>query len=240
MTAGWFGETYLMLMMVAPLLEICLSGVCRLPYRDVFRLWGLFALAMFLSWVPCGMFSAVHGSGAGGYTITMMVFLYLTVRIVRVMNVSISCWMIGVAVLVFLAGTTAVWFGFEVVGVQDRVFGGVRGGRYDMYNAPYVWMMAVAMLILFAKFIKIPKSIGVIVNFLAPSMFGIYLCHDATLYGPLLYRLPEEWLLQHTGLHPAGVVALAACVAFSLSLGVDLLRRGLVSVCLMCARRIRV
>ena len=224
--AGWFGGTYLMLMMVSPLLNLCLDGLCKLPKKEVFRYWGLFALSMFLTWAPFHLFTGVSGEGAGGFSITMFVFVYVTVRIVRLLDLPLTRKHVLFCVAFFIVGVLLMGsFNCVVRLAQDRAIGG-QCFKAE-YNAPYVWVMAVAMMVWFAKFAHVPKWLGRVCGFCGPSMFGIYLCHNATRFGLSIYRMPETWLSQHTSLHPSVIISLCAVGTFLLCLGVDLARRFL-------------
>ena len=226
-SAGWFGGTYLMLMMLAPMLNMMIDAMLKLGSKDLFKVWGLFALAMTLSWAPRNLFTGVNASGAGGFSIIMFVFVYLTVRLVRLLDMPIRRKHIVFAVAAFLSGIV----GMGLVSIAVRLIkhteiNGLCFRAFCSYNAPYVWLMAVAMMVWFAKFVKVPEVLGKFLRFIGPSMFGIYLCHDTTSYGTLIYRLLEKWLVQNTVLHPSVIIVLCAVETFGFCLLIDLMRRG--------------
>lgn len=226
-SAGWFGGTYLFLMMLAPMLNLLMDGLKKLGARQLLKIWGLFALAMMLTWAPRNLFTGVNASGAGGFSIVMFVFVYLTVRLVRLRDLPISRRHVVYCVMIFFGGIAAM--GMISCGVRMVKHAEINGScfrAFCTYNAPYVWLMAVAMMVWFGKYVRVPEKLGSILRFIGPSMFGIYLCHDTTSYGTLLYRIPENWLLQNSALHPALIIPLCAVEAFCVCLLIDLMRRG--------------
>ena len=228
--AGWFGGTYMMLMMVSPMINLALEQMVRLPRSEAWGMWGLFALAMTLTWAPLNLLTGVNASGAGPFSIATLVFVYVTARLVRLLQLSVTKRRIACGMVLF--------FGFILtVGVARSAFSiwrhqGVTWKFFEshsMYNAPHVWIMAIAMLLLFAHYVKVSELAGRIVRFLSPSMFGIYLCHITTSFGGKGIRGLETWIQTHVDLHPLAVIFLSAIGVWSVSLSIDLLRRGLFS-----------
>lgn len=225
-SAGWFGGTYLMLMMLAPLLNLCIEGLCRMSRVEILKGWGLFALAMFLTWVPRNLFTGVNASGAGGFSIIMMIFMYMTVRLIRLKDMPIKLKHVGIGVGTFFLGILSMGvLSVAVRLIKHHPIDGTCFRAFCSYNAPYVWLMAVSLMVCFGKSIHVPERVGKVVRFIGPSMFGIYLCHDTTSFGTLIYRIPETWLVQNTALHPVIIIPICAVGTFLACLSVDLLRR---------------
>lgn len=219
--AGWFGGTYIMLMMVSPLLNTLIETLRKLPAKMVLEMWGLFALAMILSWAPFGLFTGVQACGTDGYTITTFVFIYFTVRLIRIFECPIyKRHVIGVVcafVVMTLALEGAVYSGFVDVSRHCK--------NYGEYNAPQVWGMAIVLMLFFARKARFPNWIGRMARFVGPSMFGVYLCHDVTVFGRKIYFMPEYWFSQHPIMPPFCVVVVCAIYTFIVCVGIDLCRR---------------
>lgn len=229
-TGGWFGGTYLMLLMMAPLLNICLERLVSLPRREIWCAWGLFALAMFFSWSPRGLLSGVQAEGiCSGYSIISFVFIYISVRLMRLLNLPFSKKQICAAVFTFLGMVV-------LIGISSIVARWMSGRPIivatcfkvlSTYNAPHVLIMAVAATAFFARFIQINGRVAAVFRFIAPSMFGVYLCHATTPWGLFFMRSVERHLAEGLALHPVFTLAISAVVVFFACLIVDLFRRGL-------------
>lgn len=225
-SAGWFGGTYLMLLMLSPLLNLCVEELCKMSRVEILKGWGLFVLAMFLTWAPRNLFTGVNASGAGGYSIIMMIFMYMTVRLIQLKNLPITLKHIGIGIGTFFLGILLM--GVVSAGVRMIKHHPIDGTCFRSlctYDAPYVWVMAVSLMVYFGKFIHVPEWTGKIVRFIGPSMFGIYLCHDTTSFGTQIYRIPETWLVQNTTFHPAIIIPICAVGTFLVCLSIDLFRR---------------
>ena len=91
--------------------------------------------------------------------------------------------------------------------------------------APYVIAMAIAMLLLFEKFVRVPRWLGRVCVWAAPSMFAIYLIHNTTSFGRFFFLMPLRYFMQH-GLKIWTSLALGAIICFLICLAIDLLRRS--------------
>ena len=75
-------------------------------------------------------------------------------------------------------------------------------------------VMALSMLLLFVKFIRIPLWLSRLFVQISPLMFGVYIIQEGTGIGRYLFILPERVLAETTSLHPLLVVLLHAGAAF--------------------------
>lgn len=92
------------------------------------------------------------------------------------------------------------------------------------YLAPHVIAMAVAMLVLFDRFVKCPNWLGRLCVRLAPSMFGIYLLHEPSCFGRIFHRVPLQFLVER-GFSPELAILIAAVACFVICFLLDLVRR---------------
>lgn len=228
-TGGWFGGTYLFLMMIAPLLNLMIEKLVTLPRKDILFYWGLFSGGIVLSWVPGHLFTAVDPRGIdGGSSIMMFIFLYFTVRIISLLDLSFSR---KVLVSAIGGGYLSIFILAAFQYVKCYLRGISMPGSsflvYHCYSAPHIWIIAIAVLVYVAKYVTISERFANIVRFCSPSMFAIYLIHDTTSFGKLFYIIPEEWLLLHTSLHPAVIILICSVLTYCICLAIDIIRRGL-------------
>lgn len=208
-TGGWYGNTYLCLMLIAPLINAGIDGLRQQGSRALVLAWCGFATVIFVNWLSGNPYVSLTAYDVGPFSLVQMVFVYFTVRVVRLTELSkhIRLWHIGLAVLVFVAGTLVIRG---------------EGGRAN-YLAPHVILMAVAMFILFEKFVRVPAWLGRICVWMAPSMFGVYLLHEVTSFGKAFHRVPVQFLAD-AGLPPALVIIVSAGICFCICLFVDQIR----------------
>lgn len=207
-TGGWYGNTYLCLMLVAPLINAGIDGLRQQGTRALVLAWCGFATVILVNWLSGNPYISLTAYDVGPFSLVQMVFVYFTVRVVRLTDLAkrIRLWHIGLAVLVFVGGSLAI-----------------RGARAN-YLAPHVIAMAIAMFILFEKFVKVPAWLGRVCVWAAPSMFGVYLLHEVTSFGKVFHRVPVGWCVDF-GLPAWLSILVGAAVCFAICLGIDVVRR---------------
>ena len=224
-TGGWFGGTYLGLMFLAPLINRGLDTLLSESKKRVYAVFGLFVAVVTLAWIPTHLFTAVVPSGSGGYTIFTMIFVYSAAYLVRRVEINASARLVTGIAGVCCLFTIALSLGYSMLRV-------VSGCEFELiafkcsYDSPFVWGLAIALLMLFVRHIRFPDWLCKTSSFIGPSTFCIYLLHDTTSFGQSLYRIPETWLSQHTSWHPMLIILLCSVSTFLICLAVDLLRRA--------------
>ena len=169
----------------------------------------------------------------GGGVCSLLTFLYLYVltRMIKLSGIAekftlrVACCGVGACVLslVILSAIPALYLY-------------ARHGQLNLsagvwivflgYQMPPVVMMALVMLIMFEKFIRLPKVVSRVVEVIAPSMFGVYLGHTSCVsYGRRLFQFPQEWLQSNTSISPYMAILISAVICFTICIGVDLIRR---------------
>lgn len=223
---GWFAGVYMMLMLMAPLLNGAVEAVCKAGMA--WRTWMLFAIGIILGWLPLNGLSGVY---SGGDFLIVMTFVYVTARMLRLTNFQLKKKHVVFSVGAFLLLT----FVFIGGGLMSAAFHSGQTNLqmvlcgYCYYNSPAVWSMAMMLVLLFAQRVKsLPGWLGRIVVFCSPSLFGVFLFHETTAFGPELYRIPERVLCDSTEMPPALIVFTCAMAVFVVSICVDLARRSFV------------
>ena len=231
-SGGWFGSTYLMLLCVIPFVNAAIERLSAMPRRMAVFAWSIAALAYSLSWFPSHLLLPFSPCGVSGQSLFLFAFIYVTVRLLRtqydVQKIAkrFFIWAcVAFVAVMTLCGTLALTYRwYKGMPLNGRCFGAWTTCGYD---APHVWLLAIAIVIVFVTKVHLPKWVGNVCCFLGPSMFGVYLMHTTTSFGELLYVCPQKWLMAHVSLHPALVVFLSAVVCFVLCVGADVLRRFL-------------
>lgn len=234
-TGGWFADTYLMLLLIAPVLNIAVREFSRMSAGSVICVWGLFAVGIFLNWVPTHLMSSVAPSGGSDYSLLTFVFIYLTVRIVRTRNLFDHCRLrhIGLGCGIFLVGV----LGCSVARVGWACYKGDELSQYlwtefTSYQSPHVVIMAMTMLCFFVKYVRVPSVLKPILKFCGSCMFGVYLIHTSyTGLGKILYQKPQSLLSANEwGLHPAVQILISAVVCYFACISIEILRKKILYV----------
>ena len=209
---GWFGNTYLCLLLLVPFINAALENLVSKGKRIAWLSWSGFAAVVIVNWISRNHYLGILAQDVVSCSLAQMIFIYATVRLLRLTGLSeyVRIWHICCAVVFFILG---------ILFLGDN-------WRTD-YMAPYVIAMAIAMLLLFEKFIHVPQWLGRVCVWAAPSMFAIYLIHDVSSFGKLFYQVPQEWLYDR-GVNVVLTIFISAAVCFVICLSVDLIRRGVI------------
>lgn len=250
----WFAYSYLCLMLIAPLINAAIQAFAENP-KALLKIWSFYAIAMVLASWPFSKFSLVNGSGWGSHTVNTLTFVYFSMGVLRLMMKRFQCeikwrkWFCcalffflvllpSVNYLVFEGVNSSQMFaqglsfiGFHVEGLVGQssfhcavIFTGRLG-----YAAPLVWISAILAFMSFRN-MEFPRWFERIVLFVSPSMFGVYLFHESA-FGRRFYQIPMAYLTEHCPALPNAVNIIGCMLfTFTISFGVDLLRRGALAV----------
>jgi surface polysaccharide O-acyltransferase-like enzyme len=215
----WFLHAYIILMAISGLLNKSLN-VCSnkevvynaLPILFVVFIWG---------WLSC--FSSLSliiplPAGMTGASFLTMLGIYVASRLLRFYEIEKK-----VSVQKLLVGL------FITLGIYI-----LTGKKCEPYMCPLAFMLVAILFYLFYR-IKLRGVIAKLVLFVSPSMFGIYILNamlflpgmDCKVYG-LLNAVRDPLISSGFDWYLACLIA--AIVAFSLSLLVDITRRMLLSM----------
>ena len=225
-SGGWFGGSYLMLMLLAPVLTAAVKQLASEGRKRLVMALSLVIFGMFCAWAPRHLFTAIDPSSVGTCTFFGMVFVYLIARTCReLFPTPIPLKRLLLAGLLFPVGISLC----ACVGVLARW--SVTGSALNAlatYHAPHVWLFAIVLLMMFLWHVRVPGWLSKVCRYVGPSTFGIYLIHDVMPLGRHLYCIPERYLYESLGWHPTACIVLSAVVTFVVCLLIDSVRRLLV------------
>lgn len=224
-TGGWFGASYLVLMLLAPWINRLFEAERVLLFRSV--IVGLLAAVLFASWIT-GRFGMgmVPVTGFGVHSVLLMVYLYCVARFLRMKleGQRPRLWVLLFCMGIFVLALPL----FHVADVLHRQTTGSGiygiGAYFAAFDAPHTVLMAFLLLLLFVYYVRLPKWCGDLAIRLSPYLFGIYLCHATTTFGGRFYDF-EGWLVNSLHLHGFFAVLLTAVFVFVVSIGVEVVRK---------------
>lgn len=177
---AWYGVAYLALMMVCPILN---AGIQTLVDAGRAR-WMTLVLAVllfgdFLS-RAVGLGFSVAGFGSHTFATFFLVYCLMRLCVLSGMIWSRRFMYSGViAALIYGCAFLSV----RLLGHQTNCVDVL--GKWGFYNSPLVVMIAMAVVAFFSR-IKVPRILSGLATFIGPSMFAVYLIHDASPLGKLL------------------------------------------------------
>jgi len=192
-TGGWFGNTYLCLLLVAPLVNASIEALVNKGWQVALAGWLGFAAVMFVNWFSCPSFIGLAAFDIHSHTLVQMVFVYYTVRLFRLFNLvdRVRFWHVMTVIGLYFC---AIALFASVALAKAHVSGSVLRPDFvsfrTNYIAPHVIFVSIAVFFLFMKFLYLPSWLGSMCMRMAPNMFGVYLVHDTTCYGLVL----RNWL----------------------------------------------
>ena len=230
---AWFGSSYLVLMLLSPLINRVFESGWEKCRRLVLMGVGLLAAVLFVSWIT-GRFGAgmIQLKSFGVHSVLLMVYLYCVARVLRKLFEARKPrlkWLL-VCMAVFVIALPI----HHLVDVLHRRMTGTGiygiGAYFAAFDAPHTVMMAFAVLLLFVNYVRLPQWCGNLATRLSPYLFGVYLCHATTSFGGRFYEV-EHWLVNTLHLHGFFAVILTAVFIFVVCIGVELARKSCVRLC---------
>lgn len=166
----WFLETYIILLLIAPFLNVLLNNINK---KQHMLLIGI-QLLLFSIW-PSFLPSAPITDG--GYGITNFITLYVIAGYMRR----------------YISFTDAkktrrlMWILFAVSCVAITVSSFVPYLRGRAWDYCYIFNI-IASVSLFTAFLNLPKTDSKLVNEVASTTFGVYISHTVLYFQPLIYK----------------------------------------------------
>lgn len=200
-----------MLIMLSPLLN---AGISHL--KPLLLGGGIFVFAFIASLEPVCRFTGITAIGFSSQSFLSIILVYVVAGVTK------RCCTKPIE-RKYLFMLLSI-FPIVVVGVQGAASQCLRS-MTTVYHYPHVYVFAIALMLLFIWYIRVPKWLGNICSFVSPSIFAVYLIHDVLPDGKLLYILPEKWLMTYTAIHPLGIIMISAILTFLLCVIMDLPRR---------------
>lgn len=231
---GWI-TTYLMLMLMAPMLNCAVEWLLTKPLGDRLKIWLPFAVGVTLAWGAGNWRFMDCPNGWGASCVTMFVWVYFTSRLAscsfgrmfankKVILLALAVFLLGILVC---GGAALLWQYVKGLLMVPKSL-----GAFSYYDAPHVWLFAVALVGFFATRtdFRLSEPIARFVRLISPSMLGVYLIHATTVFGPSLYLLPQKWMTDNLAIHPFWNVLISAVVCFAVCCLLDSVRRLVVVV----------
>lgn len=210
---GWFGNTYLCFLLVAPFINAAIENLVSKGSRQAWLAWAGFAVMMICNWVSRNCYFGILAWDVFSHSLVQMVFVYFTVRLLRLTDVlhHIRWRHVCIAVLAFVMGCI--------------VFGKARTD----YIAPYTIAMAIALIVIFDRYMHFPQWANRAFVRIAPLMFGVYLIHEPSSFGKLFHQIPLSFLID-CGINPIVSIILSAVVCFGVCMSVEVVRKQILRV----------
>ena len=218
---GWYGNSYLALMFFAPLLNAGLDSLYeKNGSRGLFFVWGLFTVVIMMAWLPLRVIGIdIMPPGYANSSVWTLVYMYVTGRVCSKTGAFQKFHKGMVLGLILLLEGVAIAWSFLV---RDACpfWSGMKAW---VYLSPITILLSVCYFMLFSR-VVLPRWFDAVARFCAPSMFIVYLLHEAT--GGLVvrpYLVDAEKALADFGV--AGAVVITAALLFVSCLTVDLMTR---------------
>lgn len=214
MIQWWFLNTYLMLMILSPILNsivTCVQSDDAKIRRDGWFSVAIIALTIYgvawpmhCRWIPRIRFFLTIGCPCQFGT---MCVIYLLARIVKVTGILDKSgnwiWWVGLAVPVGLA---------------------MSSYRFSYYNSPVAFVFAVSVFALCHRIVLRGRLLAKLIAFIAPSMFFVYLYHSHGDPGFVIIKNVETYMVNNGVPIPASWIATAVGI-FTIGVAIDLFRR---------------
>lgn len=234
---GWYGNGYLTVMLFAPFLNAGVdSSIEKGGANSAAKLLGVCLIFMFLMWLPLPDLGIKLGWGWHGHSTILLMIMYITGRVCSKIESlkAISIWRLCV-IFCFSEFLTLGW------AALTRRYDCGWFGQIKLWDnqSPAQVIAAVSVFLLFAK-CKFPIWLGKTCMYAAPSMFVIYLLHDASCSAPIVRPLIQQVEIRANSLGTGylGAIITAAVVVYVSGLAVDVLfRRKLLNAIVRFARQ---
>lgn len=164
---GWFIKAYILLYILAPVLNAFVANTNRHVYKRV--LFFYFVFIFLLGW-----FKDITGYMMGGYSISMFVGLYLLARYVKVYSPSWSMFSKQKDFIIYLLATMVTFCGIYIPVCLGLPHCDTFVQAFTRYSSPFVVLGALFFLLMFSK-LNIGAKTGI--NTIAKSCFAVYLLH---------------------------------------------------------------
>ena len=222
----WFFTQYTILFFAMPLLNVAIKNLDRKVLLLV--LWvGLFCFSIHPFVFKTDMFHLNRG-----YSALWFMYLYLLAgtMAVRRLFADFSIKLVVLAAMVGIAGGIASFY------FRDALLFGMARNSFDdlyrSYNSPFILVYSVATLMLFSRMKTVSNRIRMMISFMAPSVFAVYIIHSNKLF-----RAMTDWNIfwsRYLDCHSTAVCVLgtatSAALIFIGCIIIDIVRKRVVSM----------
>lgn len=201
---AWYGVAYLALMMICPVLDAGVKAVVEAGQAKRTA----FVLAILLGGDylsrAVGLGFSVSGFGSHTFATFCLVYCLMRLCVLSGMIWSRKFMYSGViAVLIYGCAFLLVRFCGYQTNCVDVL------GMWGFYNCPLIVMAAMAAVAFFSR-VKVPRILSGVATFMGPSMFAVYLIHDASPMGKKLIGFASRLNAEEAILW--SVIVFAICV----------------------------
>ena len=165
--AGWFIKAYILLYILAPVLNAFVENSNRQIYKRVLFFYFFFIFLF-------GWLKDITGYMMGGYSISMFVGLYLLARYVKVYSPSWSKLSKCKDFIIYLIATLLTFCGIYIPVRLGLPHCDTFVQAFTRYSSPFVVLGALFILLLF---LKLNFGVKPWINKIAKSCFAVYLLH---------------------------------------------------------------
>lgn len=238
-STGWFVGAYFMVFLTAPIINRGLDSLLQSGRKAALGGWIAIAIAIVFSQLPFNGGTYIDVPGTGPYTAWTFVFIYITAYMINKSSLVnyIRCKHLVVALLIGFATIAIVGVIRNVIHHNLDPYEWFESSKY---NAPHMIVIAVAVLVCFVKYVRVPASIAKIVGFVSPSMFGVYIIHTATPFRSHLLQDPQRLTFAGIENWPLVHMLFAAMLTFVISIVIDIVRRAIFSGISACFQKVSV
>ena len=229
LSLGWFGTSYLAVMLLAPIVNSGLETLAKDSRRSLLLAWSAFASAVFVSWLPLGL----KIPGWCGHGFSTMLFIYVSARVIRLAELETRISSRMAALIFFVA------LGIHLARLVPIVLYPSVKDLFILtadYDAPEVLVMGAAFFLMLYR-VRFPNWLNASCVLLAPSMFVVYLLHEGgSVVGPRFYDQLVLFLFNQMPIGGAFgcvfAIALGATTLFFTCCGIDAFRRIAFRMCI--------
>lgn len=185
---GWFGVCYIALLILAPIADLLLSTITKTRSGQILSFAILSIILLAWQFIPASCISFVIISGS--HSTGTLLIVYLLTRHLRYFSFvcNVKRYVPPLLVLSWL---------FYLVPATT----GMANGRTGLtclpgfYAFPAVMVFSALLPQSFASLSNLPVAVSRLVRFITPSLFSVYLLHDAHAFGRKIFiYLPNSFL----------------------------------------------
>ena len=230
---GWFGNSYLALMLVSPLINAGLEALEAKSKQVLCVAWIAYAVAMFLSWLPLNSYVKLGVPGwMDGHSFNTMLFIYVSAYVLKR-----SAWFCGItrmrAIIIFALAQIChvLLLGAVVVSPACK---NLLAGALD-YNSPALLVMGAMMFMIFYR-TNFPSWLKKTAFYISPSVFMVYLLHSGgnpVVAEPIFHGVLSsvDNMFMPVMFHRVFAVIVGGVAIFLACVICDIIRRCLIYAC---------
>lgn len=201
--SNWFVISYLMLLLIAPIMEKSLLDITYSRLRNWIILLSIFNIVFVL---------VLNHLNNNGYNVVQFVFLYYIARFLRLSgnHLWLKKWC-KFSFLIYLGLSFALLIGFVVLYEIGKMPASIV---WFGYNNPLIILSSISVFIMFAV-IKVQSST---INYISKGVFGIFVLHTTKFIIPVRNEYAHQIYLEYgySGIITMAFLILLICIAITI------------------------